>query len=163
MRKLLFATILAALVTAPAPLFAQTTVGGQLSYGDEFDIGFGGRITARSPWADQAIEFVAAFDLFFPDAGTVDNRSYWEVNLNLLYNIAAGHDMFLPYAGAGMNIARISATLDGVTSSTTEAGANIIGGLKIVTGTVIPFGELRYEWGGGEQFVITGGILFIVG
>jgi hypothetical protein len=163
MRKLLLAVALLASVTAPGSLFSQVNIGAQVSWGDEFDLGFGGRITGRSPWVDQAIEFVGAFDLFFPDEGNADDRSYWEVNLNLLYNIAIRHEMFLPYAGLGMNIARLSQTVSGSTTSTTKAGANLIAGLKVVTGAVSPYGEARYEWGGGKQFVLTAGILFTVG
>ena len=163
MRKLLLAAALVVLVSAPGPLFGQVDIGAQISWGDRFDLGFGGRITGRSPWFDQGIEFVGAFDLFFPDAGNVDDRSYWEANLNLLYNIAVGHELFLPYAGFGINIARLSETLDGETTSATDVGANLLGGLKVVTGAVSPYGELRYEWGGGEQFVLTAGVLFTVG
>jgi hypothetical protein len=163
MRKLLLAGVLTVLVSAPSSLIGQVNIGAQLSWGDRFDLGFGGRITGRSPWLDEGIEFVGAFDLFFPDAGNVDDRSYWEVNLNLLYNISIGDELFLPYAGFGMNIARLSKTQLGVTTSATDVGANLLGGLKIVTGAVSPYGELRYEWGGGEQFVLTAGILFTVG
>lgn len=163
MKKLLLVALLLACAAAPGTLFGQVNIGAQVGWGDEFGLSFGGRITGRSPLVDEAIEFVGAFDLFFPDAGSADDRSYWEVNLNFLYNISVKHDIFLPYVGAGMNIARLSETRIGITASTTDVGANLIGGLKLVAGAASPYGELRYELGGGEQFVLSAGILFTVG
>jgi len=164
MKKLALVAALVLPVFAPGPLSGQVNLGAQISWADDADFGFGGRIAARSPLVDPAIEFIGTFDFFFPGVPAgADDSAYWEANLNLLYNISVGDELFLPYAGVGLNVARLTATLGDVTSSTTKTGANVLGGLKIVTGAVIPFGELRYEWGGGKQFVITGGMLFIVG
>ena len=163
MSKFLPAVALAALVCAPGMLQGQVNIGAQASWGEETDFGFGGRLTARSPWVDPAIELSGAFDLFFPSTGAGEDLSYWEVNLNLVYNIAVSSDALLPYAGVGLNIAHASTTVASVNTSATEVGANLVGGLKLVAGSVTPFGEIRYELGGGEQFVLTGGLLFTVG
>ena len=56
MRKLLSAVALAALVCVPGALQGQVNIGAQVSWGEETDFGFGGRLTARSPWVDPAIE-----------------------------------------------------------------------------------------------------------
>jgi hypothetical protein len=163
MRKLLPAVALAVLVCAPGVLQGQVNIGAQASWGDNADFGFGGRLTARSPWVDQAIELSGAFDLFFPSASAGEDLSYWEVNLNLVYNIAVKSEVLLPYAGGGLNVAHASTTVASQNTSATEVGANLVGGLKFVVGSVTPFGEVRYELGGGEQFVLTGGLLFTVG
>jgi hypothetical protein len=163
MRKILPAVLLAVVVCAPGVLQGQVNIGAQVSWGDNADLGFGGRLTARSPWVDPAIELIGAFDLFFPSASAGEDLSYWEANLNLVYNIAVSSEVLLPYAGVGLNIAHASTTVAGAGTSATEVGANLVGGLKLVAGSVTPFGEIRYELGGGEQFVLTGGLLFTVG
>jgi hypothetical protein len=40
-------------------------------------------------------------------------------------------------------------------------GVNLMGGLNFQTRTrIMPFIEAKFELGGGEQFVLTGGIYF---
>jgi hypothetical protein len=163
MKKLALAAVLALLASLPGDLTGQVTLGAQVSWADEADFGFGGRIAARSPYVDEAIEFIGAFDFFFPGVPAgADDSSYWEVNLNFVYNIPVKDESFLPYAGGGLNIASGSVTRDGVKRTSTDVGANLLGGIKFVKGAIIPFGELRYELGGGEQLVLTGGFLFVI-
>jgi hypothetical protein len=83
-----------------------------------------------------------------------------------VYNLSLQNSPIVPYAGVGINVATgdfsadiLGFELDAV--SETETGVNILGGLKIKTqGRLTPFVEFRYESGGGDQYVITGGILF---
>ena len=49
---------------------------------------------------------------------------------------------------------------DGRDSSDTDLGINLLAGTQFGTKAVTPFVELRVELAGGEQFVITGGLLF---
>ncbi len=106
---------------------------------------------------DPGISFIGAFDYFFPEKPRLaDDVEYWEVNLNVVYTIPVNHRSLSPYAGGGLNIAR--RTVD--TASETDIGANLLAGVRYVAGPIVPFGELRFELGGGEQFVLAGGLLF---
>ena len=49
---------------------------------------------------------------------------------------------------------------DGRSASDTDLGLNLLGGTLFGRGKVNPFVELRVELAGGEQFVLTGGVLF---
>ena len=61
-----------------------------------------------------------------------------------------------PYAGGGLNIAYSSRS----GSSDVDPGFNLLGGTLLGSGPVHPFVEVRFELAGGEQFVLTGGVLF---
>ncbi|HSG81677.1 MAG TPA: hypothetical protein VLC48_05470 [Gemmatimonadota bacterium] len=163
MKKLALVAALVLPVFAPGPLSGQVNLGAQISWADNADFGFGGRIAARSPLVDPAIEFIGTFDFFFPGVPAgADDSAYWEANLNFVYNIPVQHESLRPYAGGGLNIAYGSVTIGSVKASSTDVGANLLGGIKYVKGAIIPFGEIRYELGGGEQFVLTGGFLFVI-
>jgi opacity protein-like surface antigen len=102
--------------------------------------------------------FVGSFDFFFPDAG-----SYFELNAGVATSFSMPTAPVTPYAGAGLNIARSSIDFGGTigTRSNTDVGLNVFGGVRFKPmGTLIPFAEARIELGGGENFVISGGLLF---
>ena len=114
---------------------------------------------------------IGSFDYFFPDdgSGSVEgvsyDLSYFEVNANVAYPFVIEDSPLLPYVGGGLNLARISLDLDmpgaSASESETELGLNLLGGSKFDIGAaVVPFLEFRVELSGGEQFVISGGILF---
>jgi hypothetical protein len=159
-------------VFAALPGEAQIHIGVQGSYGEESDWGIGARLTADvftmpAGW----FELVLSGDYFFPEDDweipliSVD-YTYYEINGNVVYNLSLQNSPIVPYAGVGINVATgdfsadiLGFELDAV--SETETGVNILGGLKIKTqGRLTPFVEFRYESGGGDQYVITGGILF---
>lgn len=166
MRKIMWTFGLAAAfsLALAVPADAQVHFGPQVSYADDADFGIGARVVAGVP--DYAgFEVAGSFDYFFPD-GDVD---YWEINGNVLYNFAIeGVDSFRPYAGAGLNVARFDANVEDTgipgfefDGSSTELGLNLVGGGKFATdAAVTPFVEARLEIEGGEQFVLTGGLLF---
>ncbi|NIR43320.1 MAG: porin family protein [Gemmatimonadetes bacterium] len=156
MKRLLLGVV-PTLLLVPAAAAAQVNLGAHIGWGDEADFAFGARLTANSPWVDPAIEFSGSFDYFFPEKPpSTEDVEYWEVNLNAVYRIPIDHPSLSPYAGAGVNIAR--STID--SASQTDVGANLLAGVKYVAGPVVPFGELRVELGGGDQFVLAGGLLF---
>ncbi len=151
-----FATVaFALLLTAPAE--GQVHLGPQVSLADDADVGLGGRIVAGVP-NYTGLEFAGSFDVFFPD-GDVD---YWELNGNVLHNFeVAGTTSFRPYAGGGLNLARFDRPDSFPGDDETELGLNLVGGTKFATESpATPYVELRLEIEGGEQFVITGGLLF---
>lgn len=143
--------------------------GVQANYGTDFDFGVGARVeipvafTSTGTFSQTFL--IGSFDYFFWDceAGDDIDCSYWEVNANAAVPIAASG--INPYVGAGLNIARISFDTDvnipgfDFGASATEVGLNILGGLRFPLGGMSAYGEGRFELGGGEQLVLTFGIL----
>jgi hypothetical protein len=162
MGKKTFLTALAVMFLFGATqLSAQIRVGGQLNFADDFDFGLGPRIVIADPALGE-FRFIGTFDLFFPDSPTSGDFDYWELNGNVVYDFAiTSAPKLTPYVGGGLNIAHFSSSATGgLGSSDTELGVNILGGMEFNVGAVHPFVELRIELEGGEQFVVTGGILF---
>lgn len=152
---LLLAAPLTALVLLAGPsageATAQTAFGVQGNWGSEADFGVGGRVLANIPNVD--LEGVGSVDLFFPG-----NEVNWlDVNANVFYHFHLDDSpSVVPYAGGGLNIARISVG----DASTTETGLNIGGGVRFPSPGVTPFLEARAVVSDADQFVITGGVLF---
>jgi hypothetical protein len=141
---------------------AQVRLGPQLSYGSSSKLGLGARIHAdlRSP---DRLAIIGTFDWFFPDEPAGSNRTYWELNGNVAYKFKIeGTTAVAPYAGGGLNIAYSSRRPEGGGdgSSSTDLGFNLLGGTLFGAGPVHPFFEMRVELAGGEQFILTGGVLF---
>lgn len=143
------------LLTA-APSSAQVHLGPQLSLGTDSDVGIGARVVAGVP-RYSGLEFAGTFDVFFPDG----DYDYWELNGNLLYNFQLPEAPSLRlYAGGGLNVARIDDVGPNDVGDT-EVGLNLVGGSKFPnSGPVTPYVELRGIIEGGDQLVLTGGILF---
>jgi len=122
---------------------AQVRFGAQASVADDVDLGLGARVLFSLKQFSERLEGIASFDWFFPDSGAGVDWTYFELNGNVVYSIPLSNTSAL----------RPSA-------SDTEIGLNLLGGSKFGSGRITPFAELRLELGGGEQFVISGGILF---
>jgi opacity protein-like surface antigen len=132
--------------------------GPELSLAEDADFGLGARI--EFDFDGPPLTLIGSFDYFFPDPDDVD---YWELNANLVYNFRiADAPSITPYAGGGLNIAHVS--IDRGDSfddaSDTDPGLNILGGVKFDAGPVTPFVEIKFEIEGGDQFIVTGGLLF---
>jgi hypothetical protein len=157
MKKLLMALAAAALVgTVTTEANAQVSFGAQLSIADDTDLGIGARANFGLPYT--GVRVIASFDYFFPE---VDGFDYFEINGNVAYSIPVLTPGFSPYVGGGLNLARASVDAGSLGDvSDTELGFNLLGGASFGIGPIKPFAELRIELGGGEQFVIAGGINF---
>lgn len=140
-------------------LHAQVRFGGQLGYADDADLGLGARVQVGLPNLNR-IQFIGSFDLYFPSSVSGVDVNYWEINGNLKYDFAISNPMFGPYVGTGLHLAHASASIQGSGVSDTMLGLNILGGMAFHTGPMTPFAELRVEVGGGEQVILTGGLLF---
>lgn len=165
MRKLIGLTAFAVAV-ATTQLTAQGTVavprnpanlGLQASWADDADFGIGIRyendVHKVISGAPQKLHFIIAFDYFFPEIV----ETYYEGNINLTYQFGDQRRAIGPYLGGGLNIARV----ENAGASNTDLGLNILGGLRFRSASrMVPFVEARFEAGGGEQFVITAGLLF---
>ena len=158
----LLAVVAGVLLMVPANADAQVRIGPQLSFGGDTDIGIGGRVVANVKSLPHW-DFIGTFDVFFIDDNPNFDRSYWEANGNLAYNFGLPEAPSLsPYVGAGLNIAHISRedVFSGADFDDTDLGLNFFVGTQFEGGSVTPFAELRIVAEGGDQVVLTGGILF---
>ncbi len=153
-----------AAVAIPAHAAAQLSVGAQLSSGEKYDLGIGPRVVLDLAPLGAGLRVVGSFDYFFPDALQGDEAArsvdagveYWEANLNLLYRIGPPLVLVSPYVGGGLNLARLEVG----DFASTERGVNLLAGVSLDAGGLSPFVEFRYEVEGGEQWVLTGGLVF---
>lgn len=104
----------------------------------------------------------ASFDYYLTDA---DNLTYFAVDLNALYEFEVEEPTFVPYAGGGLGITRVSFDVDnsfgGFDASSTEIGINLVGGARFPLGSVEPFAQLNATLGGDAQrLALAGGLLF---
>ncbi|GBC84353.1 hypothetical protein HRbin11_00778 [bacterium HR11] len=146
----------------PPPRASQTagtaSVGATLSIADDVDVGLGVRAFWNLRRLARNLELLTTFDYFFPGGGL----SYFEINGNLVYNFHLRQTSLTPYAGLGLNIAHASVEgFFGFEASDTDIGVNFLGGVKYPLSRLLIFGELRVEAGGGEQFVVAGGVLYL--
>ena len=160
------------LIASPAAAQNPVSFGAQLSLADDTDFGIGARALIGTENIVGSSRFVPSFDWFFPDDGPGADFSYWEINLNGHYVLAVAPEAPVDfYVGGGLNIARVSVDYDPDEApfglgdrndfDDTDIGLNLLGGIDFGSGSSLGgFGELRIELGGGEQFVLTGGIVF---
>lgn len=156
-----------ALSLAPSAQAGDVAVGVQGSWGDDADLAVGARVIADLSGTRSGISAIASFDYFFPDDNGLGDLlgidlKYWELNGNLVYGFAKTSSV-QPYVGAGLNFAHASVKeteFTGISVSDSNVGLNILGGLNFGSGRTKFFAEAKFEAGGGEQFVVTGGIRF---
>ena len=172
-RRILSSLALATVLSLPTQAEAQR-FGPQVVWGDDSDLGLGVRAEwdvgswftgdAQMPVQLTRTRIATSFDWFFP--GCDDDEfsgecsvDYWEINGNVLVPVTVG--TVDPYVGVGLNIAHASVELDAIdfSSSDTEVGLNLLGGLNFLMGNVSSYVEGRFEIDGGEQFVLTWGVL----
>ena len=148
----------ALLLGSTAPLVAQdVSFGGAASYGEDTDLGIGPRLLVPVAAGDLQLHIAGSLDYFFPDTGPVDiDLTYVELHGNVLLDIPLADAAVAPYAGAGLNYARSSAS----SVSTSEVGLNILGGMRFGSGGLSPFVEGRYSTAFDGQAVVSAGVLF---
>lgn len=160
------AFVAAMAVLTPNTASAQTGFVIQANYGDDVDLGVGAGIDfgLGSLTAKQGIRAEATFDYYFPGDGGVVDMKYWEINGNLLMDIKSVAGL---YVGAGVNYANTSWDFDDAcgpfceaySDSNSDVGLNILGGYSF-GGQKSPFVQAKFELGGAEQLIISGGIRF---
>ncbi len=155
-----------ALFTLPAsPALAQVRIAPQVSWGEDVDLGIGGRLLISlsrlvSDDADagflRRLDAIASFDYFTG----CNNCSYFEVTSGLVLPLTIRQ--WGPYVGAGVNVGRFSAdhASPGLDASDTDLGLALMLGLLFPLGQQQAFAELRSTAGGGEVTVFTFGIQF---
>jgi hypothetical protein len=152
-------------LAVPTAVQGQVAFGPQISWGDDADLGVGARVVFGLPQLYAGLEGIISADYFFPDCGGGfggdDFDCTWiEINANGVIPVPLGEGSFNPYVGGGLNIARVSVSFMGQSDSNTELGLNVLGGLKFPMGSFTPFVEAKFTLSGGEQFVLSGGLLF---
>lgn len=158
---------------AAAPADAQVRFGPEVAWGDDLDLGLGGRVTAdidafseSGSEALQELRGIGEFIWYVDPIDNCDDCSAWEINLNGAVPLNLGETDNDFYAGAGLNIARISidtgVDIPGFDEdvSDTEVGLNLLGGLNFELGALAAFAEAGLRVSGSEQFVIAGGLTF---
>ncbi|NOT08902.1 MAG: hypothetical protein HOP28_11940 [Gemmatimonadales bacterium] len=130
---------------------AQTNrlhLGPRVSY--QFDLEKAGVGVQLGVPIARYLEFYPSFDLFFVDRG-----SFWHINADLKYRIAAASVSWL-YIGGGLNIARSGFG----TFHDTRTGLNLFVGAESLRGRVHPFGEFRFIANDGSTTQIAVGLNF---
>jgi hypothetical protein len=160
---------------APRAAEAQVSFGPHIAWGDDTDFGVGGTINFGLGNAF-GIEDGAFANLFGSVGATyfffdctpgfnLDsvNCTYYEINGNLAVPFTIEGSSIQPYVGAGIGLAHgsYSYPLFGEFDySNTDVGLNILGGIFFPLGGLKGFAQGKFELSGGEQFVLSGGILF---
>jgi hypothetical protein len=156
MRRILLSACLLAMAVYPGDAQAQLGLGVQGSWAQDADFGIGAIAAVQLPVDQFPMAFAATFDWFFPKAEDIDD--YWEINANLLATPAL--EVITGYFGVGLNLAHMSGPDPfGGRISETNVGINILGGVMYDAAILMPFAEARYEIKGGEQLVLTLGIM----
>lgn len=163
-------TILAGAAVALGLAFATpSTASAQMgflvkaNYADDMEFGAGAGVTfgLGSLTTNSGIRAEATFDYFFPG----NDLTYWEANANALMDIKSVPGL---YVGAGAHYYNYSFDMDegacGIFEDLCEwddsgIGLNLLGGWNFA-GSKGPFVQAKFEVGGGEQLVISGGIRF---
>jgi len=150
MKKLLF-TLLFALGLFVAQ--AQIQVGVGLGYGlDNEEAGLNLRAGYHF---DENWRLMGDYMTYFIEGDAV---SYNEINLNA--NYAFGSETIRPYGLAGFNMTTVKVEFLGFSSSNTEYGLNLGGGLQyFVAEKIALYGEARYVVSEFDQLVIGAGFV----
>ena len=175
------ATLAAALaVLVPQAHAADVQFGPRFNVSDDADLGVGADVRWTFLRDDPRLALSGSFDYFFPEDGDDDvadalrrfggliggidlpfdlgdtSRDYWEVNLNLTWDFTSGQ-VVTPYAGVGVNYARLESSAFGFETDRSDVGANVLAGVRIARRFYV---EAKQEAGGGELFVLTVGVRF---
>jgi hypothetical protein len=145
------------------PAAGAVEFGGQLVYGDDQDLGLGARIEFDTPDLQERTRVQADFNWYFPDDGPFDDRDFWEIDLNLLFEVgpASGTDDVGYYLGGGLNFAYASwEFVGGGDDSEKDLGVNLLGGVELPIGMLTTIGELRVTIAGSEQYTLGIGVKF---
>ena len=150
----------AVLAVAPGLSQAQVTLGPTLAFGDDAHLGIGATVRAPLSAFAEGIGLMADFIFFFPEQTGVD---YFEINGNVTYDFPVQSSTAVPFVLAGLNFARGSVDVSGISIRNTELGLNLGGGVEFDAGTFRPLFGVRIELKGGAQFVVFASLPFRLG
>jgi hypothetical protein len=159
--------VLAFILCSAMQANSQTRLGVQAGYGTEIEtlfFGFHGEF-----FLNEKVSLAPGFSFYLPqkvDIGGNEVKSkYWELNGDVHYYFSkSGTASF--YGLGGLNYLHAKTTYSDILNlpdeSDGEIGINLGIGLNIEKGNTIPFFELKYETTAEGQFVILGGIRFLI-
>jgi hypothetical protein len=149
-RDLAVAFLVALAVSLPAGTASATDLGVRAGLYSDADAAFLGvealaRVTPR-------VYFNPNFEWVFVDSG-----SYFTLNADFHYDFHM-HKRRYAWLGAGLALVRTDA--EGPGEGNTDAGLNILGGLGVQAGHVIPYVQLKVIAKDNAEFVIAAGLRF---
>jgi opacity protein-like surface antigen len=161
MKKILFVTLLAGVISLTASAQTPVRIGGLLGYGSEIESLALGGIGEFMIKDNMGIS--PSIVVFFGKKQRNIKTSMWEINGNFNYYFLM--DQVDLYGIAGLNIASIKVKsdyvqFDYISYSNTEVGLNIGMGanFKVSNDKIIPFAEIKYVISNYDQLCIFGGV-----
>jgi len=149
----------------------QTRFGAEAAYANDFGLGVGARVVRDiDAFSDneesllKQVRLIGELIYYVSPFDGCDACGAWEADINGAIPLDLGSADF--YAGAGLNIARVSVDLGialpgfAYDASATRMGLNLLGGLNFPLGGLGAFAEGGLQLGGGEQFLIKSGVTF---
>lgn len=126
--------------------------------GRSLAIGIDGRVRLE----DFPIQVDGSIDYYPKD----EVLSIYTFDINLVYLFVSEDRSLTPYAGLGLSAARITSDADvgegPFDASSTETGANIVGGIEYHLGRVMPFVQAQFTNGEDlDRFGVSGGLLVV--
>lgn len=155
-------TVSALALAAPPPAAGQVSPGVHAGWGSGSEFSLGARLAVGLDGLVRGLETSGIFDYYFPAEGAAANVADWELSVNLVYRIPTEALALTPYGGAGVDVARFSASVSALGTdlqgSETRTGLNLLGGLLFEVGRTRPFLEARMTTGGSDQFALSAGL-----
>ncbi|MCB9081659.1 MAG: outer membrane beta-barrel protein [Lewinellaceae bacterium] len=155
MKKWITASLLMMGMALATTSFAQLSVGAGLAYGtgvEELGIQVRGIYGFNDTWRGGA-DFIYYLD-------GAEGVSFWEFNVNGHY-IFADSGQLKTYAFAGLNFTHVTVDLGQFGSAgNTDTGVNLGAGAQLkLSDKISGLGEVKYVLGGGDQLVLSAGVL----
>ncbi len=145
-----FAVVLVMSLVGALRAEAQSQIGVGLMYdSDTKSAGVDGRLSV--PIAGKNLRFAPNLDVFLPN-----NYTFVRFDANLQYVFAPLRNSGGAYLLGGLDVGYVSVN----SSSNTELGINVGGGISGPVGPFSLFGELKFVLGNYDGIVLGGGFLF---
>jgi opacity protein-like surface antigen len=154
MKKLTFTFLF---IVATTVMYSQTKIGLQAAYGTNTDFGIGAK--ASFGISDK---FLASpsINYFFGESAQGASTSVLGINADAHY-IASDKNGLSLYPLAGINFTRSSATVFGMSASSTEIGFNVGGGLNYeLSSSLTGVFEAKYVLSAFDQAIFSVGVLY---
>ena len=167
MKRTAWSSILVAcFLVLPQTAEAQGVIlAPELAIGDNVDFGIGGRALFGLSSVNPALQGAGFITLFFPD-----NFDYFELGGTLYYRfVLPDNPGIVPKVGAGATVGFSSSSVsspgldDETSSSNTNVGLHLLGGVEFPRGKIVPYGQFQVGIGDIPDFAILLGVGFAVG
>jgi hypothetical protein len=135
-------------------------IGGDI---DELFLG----ADARLGMIDIPVDVGVTFDYYLME----ENVSLYQLSVNAYYDFALADAGFIPYAGAGIGISRMSFDFGdefgewfgSSSASSSDTGINLLGGIRFPMGGFTPYAQAQFTIGDLDLLTLSGGILIPLG